>query len=143
MARIYCYDGDCGYSADQLLWVIAVEVAMDELGIDDVSAALSIVLGANIISTRGKFSGAIKGTSVMSLVMRRLLRNKKFPNGKRVPTIVGYRPPSIKYTRSVGAFIARAIPVAGWAYTAAQLGIVGYKAVTTYNSIVEPADQVF
>lgn len=143
MARIYCYDGDCGYSADQLLWVIAVEVAMDELGIDDVSAALSIVLGANIISTRQKMRGAIVGTSVISLVMRRLLKDRRFPNGKRLPTIVGYRPPKIKYTKSVGGFIARAIPVAGWAYTAAQLGVVGYKTVTTYNSIVDSADQVF
>lgn len=46
MARIYCYDGDCGLTANELLFVIATEVAMDEFGLDDVGAALSIVLGA-------------------------------------------------------------------------------------------------
>lgn len=57
MARIYCYDGDCGFTANQLLWIIASETAMEELGLDDVAAALSIVTGANIMPTRAKPGG--------------------------------------------------------------------------------------
>ncbi|KAA8689127.1 MULTISPECIES: STM2901 family protein [Pseudomonas syringae group] len=142
MARIYCYDGDGGYTANHLLWVIAIEVTMEELGIDDAAAAFAVVIGSNVIPTRGKFANAVSGTSVISLVLRRLLRGKTFPKGQRWPTIVGYWP-KIRWTKSVGAFIARAVPVLGWTYTATQLGIVGYKTVTVYNSIVDPSDQVF
>jgi len=37
----------------------------------------------------------------------------------------------------------RAIPVIERAYTAAQLGLISYKTVVTYNAIVRPEDQVF
>lgn len=75
--------------------------------------------------------------------MRRALKKRRFPGGYRAPSVVGWLPPSIRRTPSVGAFIARAIPVVGWAYTAAELGLVGYKTVVIYNSIVSSEDQVF
>ncbi|WP_408005452.1 STM2901 family protein [Pseudomonas huanghezhanensis] len=143
MARIYCYDGDCGLTANQLLWIIASETAMEELGLDDVAAAFGIVTGANIIPTRTKPGGATKNTSILSLLLRRALKKRRFPGGYRAPSIVGWRPPHIRRTPSIAAFIARAIPVAGWAYTAAELGLIGYKTVVTYNSIVSTEDQVF
>lgn len=143
MARIYCYDGDSGLTANQLLWIIASETAMDELGLDDAAAAFSIVNGANIIPTRTKPGGATKNTSTLSLLLRRTLRKRRFPGGYRAPSIVGWRPPRIRRTPSIAAFIARAIPVVGWAYTAAELGLIGYKTVLIYNSIVSTEDQVF
>ncbi|WP_005888930.1 MULTISPECIES: STM2901 family protein [Pseudomonas syringae group] len=143
MARIYCYDGDCGLTANELLFVIATEVAMDEFGLDDVGAALSIVLGANIIPTRAKPGGAINNTSIMSIVMRRTLNNRKFPGSFRAPSLTGWFPPHLRWTRSIGGFIARATPVIGWSYTAYELGKIGYITVNTYNSIVDEQDQVF
>lgn len=143
MTRTYCYDGDCGITANQLLWVIAAETAMEELGISDAASALAIVSGANIIPTRTKPGGAVKDTSIASIVFRRALRKSRFPGGYRAPTIVGWNPPRLRRTPNVGAFIARAIPVVGWAYTAAELGIIGYKTVALYNSLVSSEDQVF
>lgn len=143
MARIYCYDGDCGITADDLLLVIAIEVAMAEFGLDDVGAAMSIVLGANILPTRAKFGGAVKGTSIMSVVTRRLLNNRRFPGNFRAPSIIGWMPPRLRWTRSIAGFIARATPVIGWGYTAYELGKIGYITVTTYNGIVDEQDQVF
>jgi len=32
---------------------------------------------------------------------------------------------------------------AGWAYTAAEPGLIVYKTVVTYNSVVSTEDQVF
>lgn len=52
-------------------------------------------------------------------------------------------PPRVSLTPYIGAFVGRAIPVVGWAYTAAELGLIGYKTVTLYDSIVDPEDQVF
>ncbi|AVB12492.1 MULTISPECIES: STM2901 family protein [Pseudomonas syringae group] len=143
MPRIYCYDGDCGLTADQLLWTIAIETTMEEFGIDDIAAALSIVSGANVIPTRRKAGGTIKNTSVASIVSRRIFRKRKFPGGYRAPTIVGWRPPTVRVTPYIGAFVGRAIPVVGWAYTAAELGLIGYKTVVAYNAIVSAEDQVF
>ncbi|RMO12023.1 hypothetical protein ALQ31_01680 [Pseudomonas amygdali pv. morsprunorum] len=34
-------------------------------------------------------------------------------------------------------------PSAGWAYTAAEPGLIAYKTVVTYNSVVSSEDQVF
>lgn len=143
MPNIYCYDGDCGLTADQLLWVIAAETTMEEFGLDDVASALAIVSGANVIPTRGKPGGAIPNTSVASVLSRRVLRKTKFPGGYRAPTVVGMWPPRLRRTPYLAAFVGRAIPVFGWAYTVAELGLIGYKTVVTYNAIVRPEDQVF
>ena len=116
---------------------------MEEFGLDDIAAALSIVSGANVIPTRRKPGGAIKNTSVASIVSRRISRKRKFPGDYRAPTIVGWRPPTVRMTPYIGAFVGRAIPVVGWAYTAAELGLIGYKTVVSYNAIVCAEDQVF
>ncbi|WP_024695877.1 STM2901 family protein [Pseudomonas syringae] len=143
MAALYCYEGECGLSADDVLLVVAIEMTMIEFGLDDVAAALGIVLGANILPTRAKFTGAVKGTSIMSIVTRRLLSNRKFPGGFRAPSITGWKPPKLRWTRSMGGFIARAVPVVGWSYTAYELGTIGYKTVITYNAIVDEQDRIF
>lgn len=143
MPNIYCYDGDCGLTADQLIWVIAAETTMEEFGIDDIASALAIVSGANVIPTRGKPGGAIPNTSIASVLSRRMLRKVKFPAGYRAPTLVGAWPTRLRRTPYIASFIGRAIPVVGWAYTAAEFGLIGYKTVVTYNAIVRSEDQVF
>nr|WP_232456668.1 hypothetical protein [Burkholderia ubonensis] len=57
----------------ELFCLIVIDVACDELGIDDVVGVAMILLGQRFLPTRGKFGGAVKGTSVASRVSRKLL----------------------------------------------------------------------
>ncbi|PWU29454.1 MULTISPECIES: STM2901 family protein [Pseudomonas] len=144
MSRIYCYAGECGFTATDLFWTIAIETTLEELGLDDVAAALAIVGGMNIVAPpRGKLAGTTPNTSLLSLHLRRVLKKKRFPGNLRLPTLTGWGPPRVAYTRSVGAFIARAVPVAGWAYTVAEIGTIAYKIVRKYDSLVSAEDRFF
>ncbi len=141
MSRLYCYEGECGLSADQLWWLIAIETLMEELEITDVAAAIAIVSGANIVPTRAKPQGAIPRTSIASVLARRLARKRRLPF--RMPTLTGFFPPSLRMTSKIGSIAGRAIPVFGWAYTAYELGKVAVISVKKYNAVVDGADQVF
>lgn len=61
--RTYCYVSECGLSADELWWLIVTETLMEELGLDDIGAAIAIASGANMVPTRAKPGGAIPRTS--------------------------------------------------------------------------------
>lgn len=139
--RTYCYETDCGLSADELWWLIATETLMEELGVDDIAAAVAIVSGANIVPTRAKLGGAIPRTSLASILARRLTYQRRLPF--RVPTLTGFFPPGIRMTAKAGAVFGRAIPVFGWAYTVFELTAVAIKTVHKYNAIVDAEDQAF
>ncbi|MFJ3521644.1 STM2901 family protein [Pseudomonas sp. NPDC090203] len=141
MSNTYCYEYDCGLTAEQLWWLIATETLMEEFGLDDILAATAIVSGANIVPTRAKPSGAVPRTSLASLLARRLSRKRNLPF--RVPTLTGFFPPNIRMTSKAGAVFGRAIPVVGWAYTAYELTSVAIKTLKKYNAIVKPEDQAF
>jgi Mg2+/citrate symporter len=109
-----------------------VRCTRKQLGVDDAAASLATIAGHNGIATAGKFGGAVKGTSVASIVARSAL--SWVPDSKiRLPTITGGllsgRPQKVIFVKSVGAFVGRAIPVVGTAYLAYDIGSVVYCSV--------------
>lgn len=46
-----------------------------------------------------------------------------------------------KFTRELGAFVGRAVPVVGWVITAADLSVIMYRSVLEYNRLVKPEDR--
>lgn len=97
----------------------------DTLGLHSLGSLLGPA-GFNIIPTRGKFKGATPGTSILSLGLRKLTRNARFPI--RLPAPVGLL--RFQRTTSIGGFFGRWLPIVGWgilAYDAYQTGIYTWR----------------
>jgi hypothetical protein len=89
----------------------------------------------------GKLGGATAGTSVVSLVARKLL---PWQVRYRLPTItsIGARGLRIAFTRNVGAFVGRAIPVVGVVVMGYDAFLIARHTVSSYNRLVKPEDRV-
>lgn len=117
---ISIYNGNVYTGTDDLMVDIMLENARKQLGINDVAALLAILSGANIIGTRKKFGGTTKGTSIASKYISGLIPGNF---STRLPTLTGY--PGLGsglkfvYTKNIGRFVGRTIPVLGW-------GIIAY-----------------
>ncbi|WP_260433806.1 STM2901 family protein [Burkholderia sp. Bp8998] len=126
----------------ELFLLIAVDVACDELGIDEVVGIAMILLGQRFVPTRGKFGGAVKGTSVASRVSRKLLpyeiKHKILPTVTSFKSFVLLR---VKFTRELGVFVGRAVPVVGWIITAADISIIMYRSAIKCNGLVKREDR--
>lgn len=139
MQSTYHYKGHLDLSDAELLFWIAVDKTLEQLGIEDTAAVFAILSGQPVIPARGKFQGATKGTSLASIASRRLLNyDLKF----RLPMITG---PSlstlrIALTRNLGAFVGRTVPIFGWALVAYDVSRIMWNTVATYNAIV-PVDR--
>lgn len=75
----YFYAGRPNLKANELLFMIFCEEFAEQVGVDDFGAIVAIVLGLNILSTRGKFARATPGTSLASRGARRAFPKAKFP----------------------------------------------------------------
>jgi len=142
MANKYDYGGHGDLTPPELFCLIVIDVACDELGIDDAVGIAMILLGQRFVPTRGKFHGAVKGTSVASRVSRRLLPYEI--KHKILPTVTSFKSLvllKVKFTRELGVFVGRAVPVAGWIITAADVSIIMYRSAVTYNRLVKPEDR--
>jgi len=49
----------------------------------------------------------------------------------------------IAFTKNLGAFVGRAIPIVGYVVLASDAFEIMWKTVSTYNKIVRPEDRVF
>src|SRR5215469_13301788 len=138
MANTYRYGIHDKLTPQELFCLIVIDVACDQFGIDDVAGIAMILLGQRFVPTRGKFAGAVKGTSIASRISRRLLpyeiKHKVLPTVTSFKSLVLLR---IKFTRELGAFVGRGIPVVGWAITVADVSIIMYRSATKYNSLVK------
>ncbi len=101
-----------------------------------------ILLGQRFVPTRGKFGGAVKGTSVASRVSGKLLPYEfKY---KILPTVTSFKSLlllKIKFTRELGAFVGRAVPVVGWVIAATDISIMMYRSTAKYNGLVKHEDR--
>ena len=70
MPNEYRYGIHDGLSREELFLLVAIDETCKQLGVDDVVAVGAILAGQRFIPTRGKFNGAVKGTSVASVVSR-------------------------------------------------------------------------
>ncbi len=102
-----------------------------------------VLLGQRFIPTRGKFAGAVKGTSVASVVSRRLLpcelKSRILPTVTSFTSLLLLR---VRFTRSIGTFVGRAIPGVGWVILATDVSAITYHVVIKYNRMVKQEDRL-
>jgi hypothetical protein len=127
-------------SSELFLWVM-VDETMDHFGVEDVAAVLAILLGLPLLPTRTKPLGAIRGTSVASVVSRQLLN---YDLKARLPTLTGLTPWTmrLRMTKNLGAFAGRAVPLVGWFILATDVVEIVWSSVLTYNTLVPLEDRL-
>ena len=137
----YSYGFHHGLAPADLFVHVALDETRKRLGFADLASAAAILLGQNDVPVSGKLRGAVAGTSVVSMAARTLL---PFNVRIRLPTITkaGVGGLRIAMTRSLGAFVGRAIPVVGVIVLSTDIVFIMRNAVASYNRIVEPEDRV-
>ncbi|RQT39177.1 STM2901 family protein [Burkholderia contaminans] len=133
-----------GLRREELLLLIFIEETGKALGVDDAVGIAMVLLGQRFIPTRGKFANAVKGTSIASVVSRRMLpyelKHRILPTVASFTSLIMLR---IKFTRNIGAFVGRAIPGVGWVMLATDVSLITYYTVKTYNGMVKPEDRLY
>ncbi|WP_321813025.1 MULTISPECIES: STM2901 family protein [unclassified Paraburkholderia] len=143
MSNSYSYGIHTGLTREELFFLIAIDETCKELGIDDAVSVGMILIGQRFIPTRGKFAGAVKGTSIASVVSRRLLpyelKNKILPTVTSFKSLVLLR---VKFTRSLGVFVGRAIPGVGWILLASDVSSIIFRSINSYNRLAKQEDRL-
>ncbi|MBN3770666.1 STM2901 family protein [Burkholderia sp. Se-20378] len=144
MANTYKYGIHDGLSRESLLFLIFIEETGKALGVSDAVGIGMVLLRQRFVPTRGKFTNAVKGTSIASVVSRRILpyelKHRLLPTVTSFTSLIMSR---IKFTRNIGAFVGRAIPGVGWVMLATDVSVITYRTVGTYNSMVTPGDRLY
>lgn len=137
----YSYFQYRNISAGELFFFVALDETQKQLGFEDLAAAAALLLGQNDVPVAGKLGGATAGTSVVSMAARKLL---PWQVRYRLPTItsIGARGLRIAFTRNVGAFVGRAIPVVGVVVMGYDAFLIARHTVSSYNRLVKPEDRV-
>ncbi|KAB0644416.1 STM2901 family protein [Burkholderia latens] len=137
----YTYGIHHGLTPADLFVYVALDEAQKQLGFADLASAAAILLGQNDVPVAGKLRGAVAGTSVVSMAARTLL---PFNVKIRLPTITkaGVGGLRIAMTRSLGAFVGRAIPIVGVVMLSTDVFFIVRNSVASYNRIVKPEDRV-
>jgi hypothetical protein len=138
---MYSYKSESNLSSTELYISIVIDKTIEQLGLNDIAAITAILSGQPVLSTRGKFSGATKGTSVASKYASKYLPYK---SPVRLPTITGSSVSSLKvtFTKNIGRFVGRTIPIIGWVILAADVVVIMYRSQSEYNKIVDESDQL-
>ncbi len=137
----YTYGIHQNLTPADLFVYVALDETRKQLGFDDLAAASAVLLGQADVPVPGKFAGATVGTSVASLTARKLL---PFKVRVRLPMItkVGLDGVRIAFTRNLGAFIGRTIPVIGELFLARDAFMIMRNTVVTYNRLAKPDDRM-
>jgi hypothetical protein len=142
MQNTYSYRSLNDLSPQELFSWIAIDQTLEQLGGADIAAAAAVLSGQPFLPTRAKFGGATKGTSVASVVSRKLLRHQ-LPFA--LPTLTGASIRSLKltFTRSLGAFVGRLVPGVGWTILTYDVVQIIRKTVEKYNLLAKKEDQLW
>jgi hypothetical protein len=138
----YSHFGRANLTPPELFFYVTLNEARKELGLGDLAATSAILLGQNDVPVAGKLAGATAGTSIASLASRMLL---PFNVQVRLPMItsMGVKGMRIAFTRNLGAFVGRTIPVVGTVMLARSAVSIMRNTIAAYNRLVLPEDQVF
>lgn len=143
MSNTYNFGIHSDLTPQELFFLVFLDETQEQLGIKDLAAVSGIIVGHPFLSTRGKFAGATKGTSIASKVARKLLPFEiKY---KILPTLTLKSVANLKiiFTRNIGTFVGRAIPVVGQVVLTYDAFRISFNAVRNYNRIVKKEDQIF
>ncbi|WP_206951299.1 STM2901 family protein [Trinickia acidisoli] len=137
----YTYGIHQNLTPADLFVYVAIDETRKQLGLDDLAAASAVLLGQADVPVPGKVAGATAGTSVASLTARKLL---PFKVRVRLPMItkVGLSGVRIAFTRNLGAFVGRAVPVVGELFLARDAFMIMRNTVVTYNRLAKPDDRL-
>lgn len=121
----YYFDGMSVDKEELLLWLILDEFMKTFSGITDVLAVASMISSLPFISVPGKLDAdkATKGTSVLSLVTRKLIR-QRFSKRRRTLTLGSMVRGKWAYTNNVATYIGRWVPWIGAVITARDIYII-------------------
>lgn len=140
----YWYHGHANLTAGELFDLIFIEQLADSLGITTEAATL-VLIGQPLIPVKGKLSAGTNtpGTSVASVLCRRLLRQARFPFGLRLHVPMG-KLSKLKMvpTNQIATYIGRWIPFIGHAQLIAMLFVVSKHTREKYNLIVRLKDRI-
>lgn len=142
MSNTYTYGIHQQLQPQELFFLVFVDTAASQFGIDDVTAIGALVAGYPMLPTRRKFAGATKGTSIASVVARKVL---PFDLKERIlPTITfrSMRHLKILFVKNIGAFVGRTIPVIGVFMLAHDAFVISVESVRVYNALVKEEDRI-
>lgn len=141
MSNKYAFGIHSNLEPADLFVYVALDETAKQLGLDDLTAAAAVLLGQADVSVAGKLAGATPGTSVASLTARKLLPIKV---AVRLPMItsVGLKGVRIAFTRNLGAFVGRMIPVVGEVFLAIDAIQIMRHTLTTFNRLAKPEDRL-
>lgn len=139
----YFYKGYWNLKPDELYVLIFIDAMSQHLEIE-ASAVLLILTGQPWIPTRTKPGGTITGTSLASIMSRRMLPNVRLPLGMQIITPIGKTLSTLELrkTNKVGAIIGRYIPWLGWAMAIYYARKIIMDTGETFNRIVAPKDRI-
>lgn len=143
MPNLYSYGIHHDLTASQLFFVVMLDESASHLGVSDLAALGGAIVGWPFLSTRQKPKGATIGTSIASRVARRHLDYEIRWRILPTLTLASVRNMKIIFTRNLGVFVGRAVPVVGEAIIAHDVWTISHRTVAHYNRLVKPEDQVF
>ncbi|MGH1529042.1 STM2901 family protein [Yersinia proxima] len=141
----YFYKGMVNLTPQELLFWVMIDATEEQLGVQDMVAVASLILGGNYIAVPGKPLTATPGTSPASLFFRKHLRYTF--KSRVLPTLTqksfSLRKIKIFWVNNLGAFVGRAVPVVGWVILANDITQISIKTATRYNNIARMEDQLW
>ncbi|AVE40246.1 cytoplasmic protein [Klebsiella aerogenes] len=139
----YFYKGYWNLNPEELFLLILIDAMSQHLEIE-ATAATAILTGQPWIPTRTKPGTAIKGTSIASIMSRKLLSNVRLPVGISLITPMGKSLKDFHWskTNKLGAVIGRYIPWIGWAMAFYYARAILIDTGETFNKMVKPEHKV-
>ncbi|EOM9564478.1 STM2901 family protein [Escherichia coli] len=139
----YFYKGYWNLKPAELYTLIFIDVASQHLEVE-AGAISAILLGQPWIPTRVKPGGTVKGTSVVSILNRKIFPNVRLPRGITLPVLVGRKISELRWAKSnqVGAIIGRWIPWIGWGVAFWYARKILMDTVEIFNTIIDPKDRI-
>ena len=140
----YYYHGHVNVSAGELFDLIFIEQMADALGITT-EAAVTVLVGQPFIPVSGKLSAETNtpGTSIASIISRRLLKDARFPFGLKPSAPMGkFSKLKMVPTTKIATFIGRWVPFVGYAQLITIMYTVSKRTREKYNLIARPKDRI-
>lgn len=142
--RTYDYHGHANVTSGELFDLIFIEQLADALGITTEAASM-VLIGQPFIPVSGKLSAATNtpGTSVASILSRKLLGDTRFPFGLRLGAPMG-KLSKLKMvpTSKIATFLGRWVPFVGYAELIITVQLVAIRTRQKYNLIARPKDRI-
>lgn len=141
----YYFNGLSNLMPQELLFWVLIEETEKQLGVQDIVAVSSLILGNNSVAVPGKPNTATPGTSVASLFFRKHL-SYKFQR-RILPTLTAksltLRGVKIFWVNNLGAFVGRTVPLVGWVILGKDIAQISFRTVHRYNLLVRPQDKIW